>query len=59
MGEVLQNGKWRMVHYDKSYTHTTYVSSTSWQDKENGATPPHTSIPAWILNHMIYSCFQR
>jgi hypothetical protein len=23
MGEVLQNGKWRMVYYDSSHAHTT------------------------------------
>jgi hypothetical protein len=23
MGEILQNGKWRMVYYDSSHAHTT------------------------------------
>jgi len=57
-GEVLQNGKWRLVYYDNSHAHTTSYVSSSWQEKENGTTPS-TTIPIWILIHVIYSCFQR
>jgi hypothetical protein len=30
------------------------MSSSSWQEKGNGATPS-TSVPVWILIHVIYS----
>jgi hypothetical protein len=46
------NGNWFIM------TAHMLIQPHSWQEKENGATPS-TSIPAWILIHVIYSCFQR
>jgi len=52
----MANGEWFIMT-----AHTLiqpHMSSSSWQEKEKGATPS-ISVPVWILTHVIYSSFQR